>query len=140
MNVLVPVQPGSDIRWVSSFLAELRRTQSICAHLLSVQPLYNGHVRMFFSPEQLFAFHTEDARAEAAPLCQALDDRDVPYKVHMAVGSSAEEITRFAKEHACSRIVIGPGARASFSDLLFGSIKRQVEALAQAAGLRCEVL
>ena len=73
MNVLIPVQPGHDTGWISDYLSELRRNDpALMAYVLSVQPGYDGCVRMFFNKGQLFQFHCEDARAQSAALCESL--------------------------------------------------------------------
>ncbi len=136
MNVLIPVQPGHDTGWISDYLSELRRNDpALMAYVLSVQPGYDGCVRMFFNKGQLFQFHCEDARAQSAALCESLAARGIQYRMFMEVGRTAERIAFFAREWGCRHIVIGPRSRTSLVDFLFGSVKRDVETLLKGPGL-----
>ncbi|NBQ87764.1 MAG: universal stress protein [Betaproteobacteria bacterium] len=139
-NILVPVQPDRDVRWCAQFLAGLHRDGRIRVHLLSVQPPYDGLVRMFFNRESVDEFQAADARRELQPLRDALDALGVPYNTHMAVGQPAEEIARFAREYHCPRIVFGPWRGGVLPGLVFGSLPRQVELLMRHAGGLCEVV
>lgn len=139
-NILVPVQPGRDVRWCAQFLAGLHRDGRIRVHLLSVQPPYDGVVRMFFNRESVAAFQAADARRELQPLRDALDALGVPYNTHMAVGRAADEIAGFAREYRCPRIVFGPWRGGVLPGMVFGSLPRQVELLMRHAGGLCEVV
>ena len=139
-NILAPVQAGQDIDWSARFLAQLHQRDRIRVHLLSVQPTYNAHVRSFFSPAQIHDVQEQDARAELEPMCRALDALGVPYYTHVAVGHPAEEIARFAQGHRCPQIVIGPMRGSGLTELVLGSLSRQVQLLMQQSGRLCEVL
>ena len=139
-NILVPVRPDRDIDWAVGFLAKLQQRQHIRVHLLSVQPPLNGHIRMFFDEAQVRAFHEEDAERDMAPLRAALDAAGVPYNTHVVVGYLAEEIARFAQEHHCPQIVMGPVRGGGFPEFVMGSLTRQVEHLMRLAGSPCEVV
>lgn len=139
-NILAPVRSDRDVRWMSNCLAKLHRRQAIRVHVLSVQPVYDGHVRMFFHPDEIHAFQRADAEQEMRPLCEALDKLGVPYNKHVVVGSSAEEIARFAESHFCRQIVMGPTLASRFTELVFGSLNHQVASLMRAAGRPCEVI
>lgn len=139
-NILAPVRPDRDMDWAVNFLVKLHQRERIRVHLLSVQPPYNGHVRMFFSESQIRAIHEEDAEVELAPMRKALDAAGVPYNTHVAVGNVAEEIARFAQDHHCPQIVMGPVRGTGVSEMIMGSLSRQVEHLMRLAGKTCEVL
>jgi nucleotide-binding universal stress UspA family protein len=139
-NILFPVRPDRDTAWVVSFLAKLRQREPVFVHLLSVQMPLSGHVRMFFSEAQVRAFHEEDGEKELAPVRKALDQAGIPYVPHMVVGHSAETIATFAREYNCHQVVMGPALENGFSDLVLGSLTRQVEHLLRSSGKPCEVL
>lgn len=139
-NVLAPVRPDRDTDWAVSFLVKLHQRERMLVHLLSVQVPYNGHVRMFFSPGQVRAFQREDAERELEPMRRALQAAGVPYACHVVVGRVAEEIAKFAQEHACHQIVMGPVRGRPLSGLILGSLTHQVEHLMRMAGQTCEVL
>lgn len=139
-NILAPVGQDRDLDWAAGFLIRLHQRERIRVHLLSVQRPFNGHVRMFFSEAQIEAFHEEDAQMELAPMQRRLDAAGVPYNTHMVVGYSAAEIARFAQELHCPQIVMGPVRGNGLSELILGSLTRQVEHLMRMAGKTCEVL
>ncbi|MGE0799736.1 MAG: universal stress protein [Lautropia sp.] len=139
-NILAPVRPDRDTDWVAGFLIKLHQRERIRVHLLSVRPPFNGHVRMFFDDAEIRAFHREDAENDFAPIRRALDANGVPYNTHVVVGYLAEEIVRFAQEHHCPQIVMGPPKGSALSELILGSLTRQVEHLMRLTGRTCEVL
>jgi nucleotide-binding universal stress UspA family protein len=139
-NILAPVRPERDTEWAVRFLIKLHQRERVRVHLLSVQPAYYGHVRMFFSEAQIRAFHEEDSERELAPVRKALDLAGVSYNVHMRVGNTAETIANFAREYHCPQIVMGPPRGLGFSELILGSLTREVQNLMQAYGRSCEVL
>ena len=139
IEVVAPVRTDHDQRWAVEFLAGLNRQEPIHVHVLSVQPRYSGQVRLFLSPTWLHEVQREDAEQEMAPLCQALRERGIAYEQHVVEGSSAEAIARFACEHHCAQVVMGPQAPGHLSERVFGSLNRQVEHLLQQAGEPCEV-
>lgn len=139
-DVLAPVRSDRDTEWAVAFLVKLHQRERIRVHLLSVQQPYNGHVGMFFSAGQMRAFHREDAEREIAPMRKALEAAGIPCESHIVVGRVAEEIARFAQEHACRQIVMGPVRGHGLSQFILGSLTQQVEHLMRAAGKTCEVL
>ncbi len=139
-KILFPVVGDRDSSWGITFLERLQQRGPITVELLSVQQPYTGHVRMFFDKDQVFTFHKEDAERELAPVRRALDAAGVPYRTHMVVGYSAEAIADFAKEQRVAQIVLGPPRGRGFSELILGSLTRQVRSLMESAGAPCEVL
>lgn len=140
IEILAPVRADHDQRWTLDFLAKLNQREPIRVHLLSVQPRYSGHVRMFVAAPWIHEIQQEDAAQEMAPMGKALDALGIPCERHVVEGRSAEQIARFAREHHCSQIVLGPPAAQHLSDRLFGSLNREVEQLMRLAGEPCEVL
>lgn len=139
-KILFPVVGDRDPSWGISFLERLQQREPITVELLSVQQPYTGHVRMFFDKDEVFTFHREDAERELAPVRRALEAAGVPYRAHMVVGYSAEAIARFAQEHHVAQVVLGPPRGRGFSELVLGSLTRQVRSLLESAGAPCEVL
>ena len=139
-NILAPVRPDRDTDWVAGFLIKLHQREHIRVHLLSVRSPFNGHVRMFFDEARIRAFHWEDAENELEPMRRALGAAGVPYNTHVVVGYAAEEIVKFAQELHCPQIVIGPPKGRGLSELVLGSLTRQIEHMMQLTGKACEVL
>ena len=113
-EVLVPVVDDHDQRWVVDFLAQEHQRDPLVVHLLSVQPRYSGHVRMFVDPALIHDAQEEDAQARLRPISEALAARGIPHHAHVVEGSTAEQIAEYAQSHDCRQIVIGP-ARAGWS-------------------------
>lgn len=140
-NILVPVHAGQDAQWVARYLLKLHQRERIRVHLLAIQPRYSGVISMFFSRNEIHEFRREDAGYAFAALGELLGASGIPYNTHCVVGKTVEEITKFAKEHHCPQIVIGPTNESWFKELLFGSLTRRVEALMRTTSDKpCEVL
>lgn len=139
-NILAPVRPDRDTDWIADFLIKLHQRERIRAHLLSVQTPLNGHVRMYFAEAEIRAYWKEEAEREFAPIRRTLDAAGVPYNTHLVVGYLAEEIARFAQTLHCPQIVMGPPRGRGLSELVLGSLTRQVEQLMRVSGRTCEVL
>lgn len=139
-EVLVPVVDDHDQRWVVDFLVHEHERDPLVVHLLSVQPRYSGHVRMFIDPALIHEAQEADAQARMKPMCEALAARGIPYHAHVAEVSTAEQIAGYAQSHDCRQIVIGPARGGWTSERVFGSVNRQVEHLLRAAGQPCQVL
>jgi nucleotide-binding universal stress UspA family protein len=139
-KVLLAVRNEHDTAWATDFVVRMHQREPLMIHVLSVQPSWNGHVTMFFTPAQIQRFHEEDAESELRPVRAALDAARATYVTHVAVGSSAETIANFAKEIGCEQIVMGPLRQGRLAQALLGSLTREVEQLMQSSGRRCEVL
>lgn len=139
IEVLAPVRADHDQRWALNCLTELNRREPIRVHLLSVQPRYSGHVRMFVSPAWIHEVQAEDGQQELEPMWRELEARGIACERHVVEGSSAEQIARFAQEHHCAQVIMGPPTPGHLSDRVFGSLNHQVEQLLQQSGEPCVV-
>ncbi len=140
-NILVPVHAGQDAQWISHYLLKLHQRERIRVHLLTVQPRYSGIVGLFFSHKEIKEFRREDADLAFGTLRDLLQSSGIPYNTHSVTGKTVEEITKFAREHHCPQIVIGPTSESWLKELLFGSLTRRVEALMRTTSDKpCEVL
>ncbi len=139
-KIVFPVRPDRDVDWAVGCLQRMQQREPIVVDLLSVQTPFDGHVRLFFSEREIRAFHDEDAERELAPVRRKLDAAGIPYQAHVVVGCGAKAIAKFAQEHHASQIVLGPVRGRGLSDLVLGSLTRQVEHLMESTGNRCEVL
>lgn len=140
-NILVPVHSGQDAKWIARYLLKLHQRERIRVHLLTIQPNYSGVVGLFFSRNEIRAFRREDADRAFAALAELLGSSGIPYNTHSVIGKTVEEITKFATEHHCPQIVIGPTKESWLKEVLFGSLTRRVEALMRTTSDKpCEVL
>ena len=67
-KIICPVRPDRDTDWAVNCLQRIQQREPIVVDLLSVQTPFDGHVRLFFSDEEIRAFHDEDADRELAPV------------------------------------------------------------------------
>ena len=140
-NILVPVHSGQDAQWVTRYLLKLYQSERVRVHLLSVQPKYSGTIGLFFSQQDIADFHEEDGARALAPMRKILDTTGIPYNAHCVIGDTVEEIAKFAREHYCPQIVIGPNNKHDWLNAILGSLTRRVAALMQATSDRsCQVL
>jgi nucleotide-binding universal stress UspA family protein len=139
-RIVFPVRPDRDTDWVISCLQGLQQREPIDVALLSVQTPFDGHVRLFFSDQDMRAFHAEDAERELAPVQRKLEAAGIPYRTHLVIGYGAKAIAKFAREHRAAQIVLGPVRGRGLPDMVLGSLTRQIEHLMESAGAPCEVL
>jgi nucleotide-binding universal stress UspA family protein len=71
--------------------------------------------------------------AVLSALRASLGHETVKAKFHVAVGHPAEQIVRYAEQHAIDHIVVGHRGRTLFERWLIGSVARQVIAYAHCA-------
>lgn len=139
-NVLFPVRDDRNVEWAIAFIKRLHQREPVRVHLLSVRAPLNGHVRMFFSSEQISGFHYDDGEAALKPVREALERAGVACVSHVEVGNSAEIIAEYARKYHCPQIVMGPPRSGVLFPFVLGSLGRQIEHLMQGAGEPCEVL
>jgi nucleotide-binding universal stress UspA family protein len=109
-KILIPVDdtPQSE-RAVEHALAQVRDGAALDIHLLNVQiPIDSGHARMFFSRDDVAAYHREEGVKALVRARRLLDDAGVPYSHHIAVGHVADTIIRYAREKGFDQIVMAP--------------------------------
>lgn len=100
-------------------------------HLLNVQiPIESGHARMFVSHEELQDYYRGEGLAALKEAREILDRAGVPYQHHIAIGHVAQTIAAYAKEKGFDRILIGSRVHGTLTDLLLGSVARDVLRLA----------
>ena len=65
---------------------------------------------------------------EIGPL---MDEQNIPYESHVAVGHAAETIVAYSREKGCAAIVMGTRGLSSLPSLLLGSVATRVLHLAE---------
>lgn len=95
-------------------------------HLLNVQLPQRGNVPLLVDKESIDWYHREEGTKALKAARSSLDHSNVAYQHHIAVGSPAETITRYAMEIDCDQIVIGPRGLGVMKGILLGSVAAQV--------------
>lgn len=117
------------LRHVLDLAAQLREPVEL--HLLNVQPPVTfGSIRRHVSSEALNAYYQEEGVEALAAARKLLDASAIPHTDHVAVGSVAESIVHYAREHDCRQIVMGARGLGAVSGLLLGSVALKVSQLA----------
>lgn len=132
-QLLIPVTLHTTEAQLRSALAEAialyRMEPAVRIHLLNVQVPVSRHVADFFSSAELRRLHTETGTEALAAARELLDAAQVPYKIHIEIGRTAETIVRIAQEFHCGKILMGHAARPDFPEKLFGTLPNQVRHL-----------
>jgi nucleotide-binding universal stress UspA family protein len=128
LRFLVPVDgsdnSGSAIEKFIKLLGWYKELPEI--HLLNVQLPQRGNVPLLIDKESIEIYHREEGTKALKAARASLDHNNIAYQHHIAVGSPAETITRYAMEIDCDQIVIGPRGLGIMKGLLLGSVAAQV--------------
>jgi nucleotide-binding universal stress UspA family protein len=128
LRFLVPVDgsdnSGSAIEKFIKLLGWYKELPEI--HLLNVQLPQRGNVPLLIDKESIEIYHREEGMKALKAARASLDHNNIAYQHHIAVGSPAETITRYAMEIDCDQIVIGPRGLGIMKGILLGSVAAQV--------------
>lgn len=111
---------GSDnaLRAVSHAVDQAARMNACALHLVQVQP--------WLAKEAAAAELANRALGATARARALLDARDLPWRLHVAMGDPAERILECALQLRASTIVIGSRGLNAVESLLFGSVAYKV--------------
>jgi YjbE family integral membrane protein len=126
---LVPVDAETPFDAVAEHLAQERqRDAQLGIVLLNVQmPLESGHARLFVTPEELQAYHREEAAKALQPMQAALAQRGLAgATARHVVGHVVPTILAAAAEEGVERIVVARHRRADLVERVLGSIAEDV--------------
>lgn len=137
-SVLVPIDDSKDMQWAINHVISLYQQNPVKIYLINVQPLLPQDISRFFSHGEIRDFHRDNGMIVLKPAIEALDGAGVPYQNQVLVGRRAEMIVRFAREHACSQIIIGHRAEGWLTNLGLGTIGSQIRHLI-GAGNPCDI-
>lgn len=125
---LLPVD-GSEaaLRAVDHLIAEARQRQA-CPEILltNVQAALPTDITRFVNNEAVQDYHREAGEAALARARARLDSAGLAYSTHILIGDTAPSIVNFAREQACTLIVIGARGLGAVAGLLLGSVSHRV--------------
>ncbi len=122
---LVPIDGSAACgRALAHVLAELRRADGVCVHLLNVQaPLVSPWPGKLVSPDMVRDELVRQGRDVLAPHEEAVRAAGFECRRHVRIGPFADdEITGFAAEEGCDAIVMGTRGLGRVAGLVLGSV------------------
>jgi nucleotide-binding universal stress UspA family protein len=131
-TILVPVD-GSEhsIRALKTAMSMFGEETRLRLHVITVQmPIVSGNVTRFFSAEDIKAYYEEEGRKALEPVKHLVELAGDACTAKVLVGSVAETIVDYAKEHSCDHIIMGTRGLGRVSGLVLGSITIKVISLA----------
>lgn len=134
-TVLIPTGLGLNPDALYRHLKRMRNAGGVRVLLLSVQPRYNGHVRMYLGDPVVKSVIRQDAEREFAPWQGFLDLAGIPYTLHIETGLKAETIVKFAQRTRCKRIVLGGMPQHWLRRLIRDSLKSRLLKIANVLGI-----
>jgi len=138
-TVLIPTGLGLDPNALHGHLKRLQSDGGVRVLLLSVQPRYNGHVRMYLGEALVKAVIRKDADREFAPWRGLLETAAIPYSQHIELGVKTETIVRFAQQIHCRRIVLGKTPQHWLRRILRVALKGRLLEIARALGIQLDL-
>jgi nucleotide-binding universal stress UspA family protein len=128
MKLLVPVDgSATSLRAIDTLVAKLSvYVPPVEVHLVNVQHAVPRDVGRFVGHDDIRSYHHEEGMKALAPARAKLDAAGVAYTPHVFVGDAAEVIVQFAREQGIGEIVMGSHNRSELTQLLLGSVAREV--------------
>ena len=106
--------------------------QPIQIYLLNVQwKVAAGNVKLFINQDTINAHYREQGMAELAGAQAILDAAGLAYEYHISVGTPAEAIIQYAREHDIDQIVMSKQGKSGIQSWLLGSVVSKVLHLAE---------
>lgn len=99
--------------------------------LVNVQAPLSSDITRFIDEKVVSDFHREAGDAALAQARQKLDAAGLAYSAHIMMGDAAPTLVEFAKDKACSLIVMGARGLGSVAGLLMGSVAVKVVKLSK---------
>ncbi|MGB8518443.1 MAG: universal stress protein [Gallionella sp.] len=95
--------------------------------LLNVQwKVAAGNVKLFISQDTINEHYREQGLDELAAARAILDAAQVAYEYHISVGTPAEAIVQYAREHNIDQIVMSKQGQSGLQEWLLGSVVSKV--------------
>jgi nucleotide-binding universal stress UspA family protein len=131
LRILVPTD-GSDPsgRATQHVLDLAARGLLLEVHLLNVQPAVRGVAASLVSHGDLDTYHRDEGMKALAKSLRLVEAAGLKPHAHVGVGDPGETVLAFARRLNCDQIVMGTRGHGSVTELLLGSVARQVVAQA----------
>ena len=139
-NVLVVASGLLDAAATAASLASMHARETVRIHVLAIESKPTGYARSFLRRVDVEKVQDGEAHRHVAPLCDALDARRVPYRVHVATGAWLESIEHYARELGCTRVMVGDDPHRALHRLVLRHDRWRIESYLRGQGLRCAAL
>lgn len=134
MKILIPVDGSESANRVVEYMVNssnwLKDAPEL--HLINVQwKVAAGNVKLFINQDTVNAYYREQGLAELAGAKAILDAAKVAYEYHISIGTPAEAIVQYAREHEVDQIVMSKQGQGGLQSWLLGSVVSKVLHLAE---------
>ena len=127
LKILVPIDGSRNSSFVvPHVIREFQKNRALEIHLLNIQPPFSWHISKFISKKTREQFHRDQADKALRKVRRALDGFNVPYSLHIEVGSKARLITETARRIRCDHIVMCTSRKNSLTRMLEDSTTNRV--------------
>ena len=127
LKILVPIDGSRNSHFVvPHVIREFQKNRALDIHLLNIQPRFSWHISRFISKQTREQFHRDQAETALRKTRRALDGFNVPYSLHLEVGSKAKLITETARRLRCDHIVMVTARKNSLTRMLEDSTTNKV--------------
>lgn len=129
MKILIPLD-GSEsalraVRHVVAGMGKLKVPPQLA--LLNVQwKIAAGNVKLFISQDTINDYYREQGMAALAGARAILDEAGLPYQYHISIGSPAEAIGQYVREHGVDQVVMCRQGQDGVQQWLLGSVVGKV--------------
>ena len=128
-SVLVPIDGSENSLRVAQRLVDRVDAYggaNLEVHLLNVQHPFSANVSAFISQDQIRKAHQDEGVKALAAAREVLDKSGLKYETHIVVGDAPEVIAQYAREKACSQILMGTRGLGRVAGLLLRSVAQKV--------------
>jgi hypothetical protein len=125
--IAVPINDAREAQWASRQVVDIYRREKVHVHLINVQRPLSRHISQYLSSQDIRAFHLEAGMKVLELAIRALDKAGVPHTDHVLVGNKVDCVVHFAKEHACSQVVLDAPPDGLLSVFGLGSVASQIQ-------------
>lgn len=125
-NILVPVDYSHSGDAAMAYAVSLAKEYEAEIHLVHVYEQPFAYVDGGFASAPLPEVNPVDMESEKAKLNEVNPGAGIEFRREFIVGSPADELVNYAKEHAIDMVVMGTHGRTGLGRLLMGSVAEAV--------------
>ncbi|WZB73490.1 universal stress protein [Achromobacter insuavis] len=132
LHILVPVDGSDNANRAVLHARQRPRARATRIHLLNIQTPPQGRAGLsrLVTQDMIDEYYVREGQEAADDARKLLDVTGTDYTSHVEFGNPAVEITHYAQQHQCARIVMGTRGHGALAGMLIGSVANQVVQLA----------